>query len=103
MWRPRRNKYNARRVQYDGINFSSQKEADYYLSLLLAKKSNDLSYFLRQVPLHLHGGVKYVCDFVEFWKNGEIRYVDVKGMKTPIYKMKKKIVEATYPVKILEV
>ena len=43
-----------------------------------------------------------MVDFVEFWKNGEVRFVDVKGMRTPMYTVKKKLVEASYPIQIIE-
>lgn len=96
-------KFNASRTEVDGITFSSKKEAQYWQGLTLARKSGELLFALRQVPFHLPGGVKYVVDFCEFWKNNEVRFVDVKGFKTPMYRLKKAQVEALYPVKILEV
>lgn len=98
-----RHKFNAKPTTVGDIRFHSKKEAAYYQQLCLAQKSGDLLFFLRQVPLHLAGGVIYRCDFVEFWKEGEVRFTDIKGMKTPMYIAKKKIVEATYPITILEV
>ena len=35
--------------------------------------------------------------------DGRIEYVDVKGVKTDIYRIKKKLVEALYSIKIKEV
>ena len=96
-------KFNAKPTVTDGIRFSSKKEAAYYSQLLLAKRSGEVLFFLRQVPLHLPGEVVYRVDFVEFWKNGEVRFVEVKGMKTPMYVAKKKMVEALYPITIIEV
>lgn len=98
-----RHKFNAKRTEYDGISFSSKREAKYYADLLLAKSSGELVFFLRQVPFHLPGGVKYLVDFVEFWKDGSVRFCDVKGFKTPMYIIKKKQVESIYPVEITEV
>lgn len=98
-----RHKYNAVRTEVDGVKFASKKEAFYYGQLLLAQKSGDLLFFLRQTPLHIGGGVRYVVDFCEFWKSGEVRFVDCKGFATPMYKAKKKIVESLYPIKIIEV
>lgn len=95
-------KFHAVRTELEGIKFSSKREANYFSQLRLAEKSGDLLFFLRQVPFHLDGGVRYVCDFAEFWKNGEVRFVDSKGVKTPMYIAKKKMVEAKYPVTILE-
>lgn len=97
-----RHKFHAKPTEIEGIRFPSKKEARYYQTLLLAKKSGELLFFLRQVPFHLPGGVRYILDFAEFWANGEIRFVDVKGMKTDMYLVKKKLVEAEYPIQIQE-
>lgn len=90
-------------TEVNGVRFQSQREARYYQQLLLAKKSGQLVFFLRQVPFHLDGGVRYVCDFLEFWKDGEVRFTDTKGFRTPMYEVKKKLVEAQYPITIMEV
>lgn len=95
-----KHKYRAEQVQCDGIRFPSKIEADYYKKLLILKKSGDIIFFLRQVPFHLPGNVKYLADFLEFWKNGDVVFTDVKGMPTPLYITKKKLVESLYPVTI---
>jgi len=96
-------KYRSQCVLIDGIRFDSKREANYYSQLKLAQSNGELLYFLRQVPIHLDGGVKYRVDFLEFWKNGDIRYVDVKGFKTREYLIKKKLIETKYPIKIIEI
>lgn len=98
-----KHKFKARRTNVDGIKFSSKKEANRYNILKLLQKSGEILFFLRQVPFHLPGGVKYVCDFFIFWANGDVTIEDVKGFKTETYKAKKKMVEAIYPVEISEV
>jgi hypothetical protein len=97
-----RHKFHAKRTECNGIKFSSKKEAAYYQKLMMMKQSAQIVFFLRQAPLHLPGGVRYVVDFVEFWADGSVRFVDVKGFKTPEYKAKKKMVEALYPIEIIE-
>lgn len=94
----------ARRTWSDGseIKFPSKREASYYDELMLAKKSGELLFFLRQVPFHLPGGVTFRLDFLEFWADGTVRCVDPKGRKTAQYIDKKKMVEALYPVTIEE-
>lgn len=99
----KKHKYKAKSVVADGIRFSSKKEAKYYGDLQLAQKSGELLYFLRQTSFDLPGRIKYRVDFVEFWRNGEIRYIDVKGYKTKEYIIKKKLVESLYPIKIIEI
>ena len=98
-----RHKYFAKPTTEDGIRFASKKESRYYLQLQMAQKSGELLFFLRQTPFHLPGNVRYVVDFTEFWKDGTVRFTDVKGFKTRSYLTKKKMVEALFPIQILEV
>lgn len=98
-----RHKFHAKRTVVDDIKFSSKKEAKRYNILKSLQNVGEVIFFLRQVPFHLPGGVKYVCDFLIFWANGTVTIEDVKGFKTEIYKAKKKMVEALYPIEILEV
>lgn len=100
---PKPSKYHNVITECDGIKFQSKKEAKYYRELLCRIHAGEVRYFLRQVPFHLKGGVKYVVDFVEFWVDGSVHFVDVKGHKTEIYRVKKRLVEAEYPVRIEEV
>ncbi len=87
-----------------GILFDSKKEADYYDTLLLLKKAGDVLTFLRQVKFHLPGNTLYYCDFLVFYADGKVEFVDVKGMRTQSYKTKKRMVEELYaPIKIVEV
>lgn len=98
-----RHKFHAKRTELDGIKFPSMKEAKYYSELKLRQSAGEVTFFIMQTPFHLPGNVKYVCDFQVFLADGTIEFIDVKGMKTPIYTVKKKLVEALYPIKIIEV
>lgn len=98
-----RHKFHAKRTEVDNIKFSSKKEANRYNILKSLQNVGEVLFFLRQVPFHLPGGIKYICDFLIFWANGEVTIEDVKGFKTESYKAKKRMVEAIYPVEILEV
>ena len=95
-------KFGAKRTELDGIKFASKKEAKVYHDLDLRKRAGDVLFFLRQVPLHLPGGVRYVCDFVTFDKDGSVHFIDAKGFKTESYKAKKRMVEALFPIQIEE-
>ena len=98
-----KHKFRAISTKYDGIKFASKKEGKRYLELKQLIDTGEVIFFLRQAPFHLAGGVKYVCDFLIFWSNDTVTIEDVKGFKTESYKAKKKMVEATYPIKITEV
>ena len=96
-------KFGAKRTELDGIKFSSKREALVYEQLKLGVQSGDVIFFLRQTPFHLDGGVRYICDFVTFNRDGTVHFLDAKGMKTKLYITKKKMVEAKYPIEIEEV
>ena len=96
-----RHKYRAKRTENDGIRFDSKLEAQYYGILkLLRDNTNEVLFFLRQVPIHLPGGTKLVIDFQVFWSDGKVTFEDVKGMQTDQFKIKKREVEALYPFEI---
>lgn len=103
MYRPIYHKFNAKPTNCDGIRFDSKKEALYYNQLKLRQVSGEVLFFLRQVGVDLLAGVRYRVDFVEFWTDGTVHFVDVKGMRTPQYRDKKKMVESLYPIVIEEV
>ncbi len=97
-----KHKFKAIATEVDGIKFASKKEAKRYQELLLLKEYGSILFFLRQVPFHLPGNVKYVCDFMIFWLTGDVTIEDVKGVKTDTYILKKKLVESFYPIEIME-
>lgn len=96
----KRSKYGAKPTEVDGIRFDSKAEAAYYKRLKLRVESGEVLFFLRQAPFHLPGKTKYVVDFLEFLTDGSVRVVDVKGVETEVFKIKKRQVEALYPVTV---
>ena len=100
--KPIRHKWGNVITERDGMKFHSKKEAKYYDMLKILQAGRTVSFFLRQVPFHLPGNVKYVCDFLVFYTDGTAKVIDVKGKRTPAYKRNKKMVEALYPVVIEE-
>lgn len=94
------NKFGATPTKRRGINFASKLEAKYFDYLNLLKLGGEVAFFLRQVPFDLPGNVKYFVDFLVFYENGNIDFVDVKGFETPQFKIKKKMVEDLYPIEI---
>lgn len=93
-------KFNAKPCEHDGIKFPSKKEGRFYQSLKLLVKSGKVLFFLRQTPFHLPGSTKYVVDFTVFYADGTVEFIDVKGMSTSMFLLKKKQVEALYPIEI---
>ena len=95
-----KHKFHAKQAIRNGIKFQSKKEAKYYDELLLRQKAGEVLFFLRQIPFDLPGGIKYRADFMEFWSNGEIKIIDVKGFQTKDFIRNKKMIEALYPIEI---
>jgi len=98
-----RHKFNSVKTSIDDIKFSSKKEAKRYVELKHLKEIGDVLFFLRQVRFDLPAGIKYVCDFLVFWASGDVTVEDVKGLKLPMYVLKKKQIETLYPFKITEI
>jgi len=95
-----KHKFHAKPTSRYGIHFDSQKEARYYDTLILRQKAGEVLFFLRQIPFDLPGGVKHRIDFMEFWSDGTVHVVEIKGYDTPAGKMKRKMVESLYPITI---
>ena len=95
-----RHKYNAKPCEHDGIRFDSKKEGAYYRELKLRVMSGEVVFFLRQVPIQLPGNTTYRVDFQEFHADGTVRFVDVKGIETENFRLKKRQVESLYPITI---
>jgi len=93
-------KYRAQKTERNGIKFPSKLEADYYDILMILQGLGKVAFFLRQVPIHLPGGTKLVVDYQVFWSDGSVTFEDTKGVETPVYKLKKREVEALYPIEI---
>lgn len=101
----KRSKYNNERVEFNGYMFDSIKEKDRYITLSWQLRIHEISDLHLQVrfPFLIDGKVyfEYIADFV-YKKKGEFVVEDVKGYKTDVYKLKKKLIEAVYKISILE-
>lgn len=95
-----RNKYRAIKTEVDGITFDSKREAARYMELVLLERAGEISRLELQPKYDCVVNGKKICtykaDFRYFDANGSV-VEDVKGMKTPVYRLKKKLVEALYP------
>jgi len=102
----RNNKFGAIRTTIDGITFASKAEATRYAELRLMVMGNIISELELQpkYPIVINGMkvCTYVGDFKYRNERGAIVIEDVKGMKTPVYKLKKKLM-AAFGVEIVEI
>ena len=103
LYQKKRSKYNARKVRVDGIVFDSQAEANYYCQLKLLLRAGKIDGFCRQARFVItegrdgDKGTEYVTDFIVFYPDGKYRIVDVKGVKTDVFRLKVKCMREKYP------
>lgn len=101
LWsKKKKNKYNAVKVKRGEKTFHSKLEARMYDLLKYQKDAGTVKFFLMQVPIQLPGNTKYVVDFLIFYENGDIEFLETKGKMTPMANLKIKQAEALYPIKI---
>ena len=120
------NKYGNRKVEADGIVFDSMKEKRRFDELKLAEAAGAIGDLQRQVRFELipaqrepdtrgpKGGVikgrlierkvEYVADFVYIdLQTGEKVVEDTKGMRTPDYILKRKMMLYFHGIKVREI
>ncbi|QNQ62498.1 DUF1064 domain-containing protein [Brucella sp. 6810] len=95
-----RNKYGAKKTTLDGIAFDSKAEARFYEDLKRREEAGEVGGVELQRPFVILGpkGEKittYKADFA-FWdfKEDRFRVIDVKGVETPVFRLKRKLVKA---------
>lgn len=111
----KRHKYGARKTTVDGITFDSQAEANYYCQLKLLQRAGEINDIELQPKFELIPGYKhpatgnkiratyYIADFKVTYADGRTEIIDVKGLRTEVYKLKKRMFEYKYGIPIKEV
>jgi len=99
-------KYRAKRTQCNGLWFASKKEAARYWELMLMERSGVITGLELQVKFPIVvKGIKvctYIADFRYRTPYGDVIVEDVKGVRTPVYNLKKKLMFAVHGIKITE-
>jgi hypothetical protein len=109
----RRSKYRAVKETVDGITFDSKAEARRYGELRVLEKGGAIRDLRLQPEFTLcpwmtdHSDIvplgKYRGDFAYEMPDGSVVVEDVKGFSTPLYRWKKKHVEAQYGITVREI
>lgn len=99
-WKDRKFKFNNKKIIDDGHKYDSKLEHKYKKYLDILKANGDVTCYLPHIPIPLPGGTKYIADFLVFYSDGMVRFIDVKGVQTDTFKIKKREVEAIYPFEI---
>lgn len=123
-----RNKFGNRKVTIDGMTFDSKHEYQRWAELKLLEKAGKIQGLFRQVKFELipaqyeryerisqktgkrladgqrcvEKAATYIADFV-YWEGDRMIVEDAKGVRTPEYILKRKLMLARHGVKIREV
>jgi Protein of unknown function (DUF1064) len=109
----RPSKYRARgHYDADGIWWASEREEKVWHELLIREANDEIRDLRRQVRYGLHAApaafssiklrvkvAEIVVDFV-FYEKSKLRTLDAKGFATPLFKLKKKLFEGQYNLKL---
>lgn len=108
------NKYHNKKIIYNGITFDSIKEKNRYIELKLLERAGLIKDFKLQYEFELQPAfilnkkkirkISYIADFYYFdTKLNDYVIEDTKGMRTDVYKIKKKMFEFRYKREIYEI
>jgi len=101
------NKFGAKPVWIDEIRFASKAEGSRFVCLKRLQEAGVIRGLELQprFPFEMGGELMftYAADFVYENVNGEVIIEDVKGVRTAVYKLKKRIVQKHYGIKITEI
>lgn len=105
-------KYRNTKTVIDGIEFASKREAKRYSELKLLERAGEIKALGLQVPFQLiepmricgkhHRAIIYIADFV-YCQDGRRVVEDVKGFKTDVYNIKKRLMKSVHNIEIKEI
>lgn len=111
----RNNKYRNKKVTMGDKVFDSMRECSRYVELTLLQKAGKIRDLDTQVPFELipaqrdeqtgrllERACHYVADFV-YYEDGQKVVEDTKGVRTPEYIVKRKLMLKLYGIRIREV
>lgn len=106
----KKTKYGNKKVSFAGITFDSKLEAEYYQHLLQLQATGEVIKIELQPKFILFDGFKkngktfraitYNADFTVTYANGSVEVVDVKGMITQQFELRRKLFEYRYPYEL---
>lgn len=100
-------KYRNKKVKTDEGTFDSKKEYARWGVLRLLQRIKEIEELTRQPEFPLMVNTTNICVYKADFsyiitKTGKLIVEDVKGVKTPVYNIKKKLMKAIYNIEIKE-
>jgi len=108
-------KYHSTKLEVNGMRFDSKKEYKRWLVLKGLEDEGRISHLARQVTYELipkqvdedgkciERSVKYIADFVYYDEGDNLVVEDTKGMRTPDYIIKRKLMLKVHDIRIKEI
>lgn len=109
-------KYHAVKCELNGEHFDSLREMRRWQELKILERAGEIHDVMRQVPFELipaqrdpdtckviEHSVVYRADFCYTTKEGKFVVEDAKGMRTPAYVIKRKLMLYVHRIRITEV
>ena len=103
----KKQKFNAKKIEYDGIKFDSKVECEYYKELMSKVMNREIKSFSIQPRYVLqdkftkygknYREITYSPDFMIVNNDDSVTLVDVKGYSTPASELRKKLFDFQYP------
>ena len=104
------NKYRNKRVEVDGIKYDSKKEASHIGYLKLLQRRGKITELELQVKFYFKGLEYDSGRTIQYWADarykdhkGVVHVIDVKGIRTPAYKIKKALMLMWFGIEVEEV
>ena len=98
---PKKNKYQAKKVELDGLRFDSKKEAARYGTLKLLQRAGEISDLKVHPSFDLRVNDQLVCKYIadfSYYLDDMLIVEDVKGMRKggawDIFRIKAKLMKA---------
>ena len=103
-----KNKFNAKKTECLGILFDSKWEAERYGQLVMLQRANHIRDLKTQVRFDIIINEQKVCAYIadftyyEINQDGSEQFIveDAKGVETPEFKLKKKLMKAVFDIDI---
>ena len=94
-------KYHAKPTIIDNIRFASLAEARRYQELQYLLSGGEIADLVLQPKFHMMVNGKKICTYAADFQytipaTGEVIVEDVKGMETPVFRLKRKLLNTLY-------
>ena len=101
-------KYGNRKTEFNGQRYDSKAEARRAMELRALEMAGEITGVETQVTYRLVVNEMLVCKYVADFRYHDVRtgltvVEDVKGVRTPVYRLKRRLMRACHGIDVVEV